>query len=325
MRPFCCTLERDSKQQLGLVFFTMKKSFVLYSDFKATLDKLPDNEAGKLFKLILDFVNGIEVQPDSLLLEVVFEPIKQQMKRDQEKYAEELEKRSDAGLKSAGVKAFTKELEALKTDDGFLNMTLEQMQFEKGRCYKYMNEYYGTHEHYKYKLWIDWYEQQIATKSTRVESVEQVLTKSSDNVNENVIVNDTVNENEINIYIPSVSSKPKKKHLFKHSEYFEFDKFTEAFTKTKCFARHPNLDLERIHTMMVNSEAKNYMYVNWIMATENWVDRDPSKYIKTIKSVIEQDPLFSVMTKGDIKRAEHDAKMAIQRKLLNNGDDPYTY
>jgi hypothetical protein len=83
----------------------MKKSFVLYSDFKATLDKLPDNEAGKLFKLILDFVNGIDVKPDSLLLDVVFEPIKQQMVRDQEKYAEELEKRRIAGQLGGLTKA----------------------------------------------------------------------------------------------------------------------------------------------------------------------------------------------------------------------------
>jgi hypothetical protein len=146
-----------------------------------------------------------------------------------------------------------------------------------------------------------------------------------------VTVNDTVNENEIGIYIPSASLqvapkiKPKGKHLFKNSPYFDFATFSETFKSTTCFARHPNLDIELIHEMMVNSEAKGYMYLNWIQAAANWVSREPHKYTKSIKSAIQKDPAFALMTKGDIARAEHDAKMALQRKLINNGNDPYSY
>ena len=143
--------------------------------------------------------------------------------------------------------------------------------------------------------------------------------------------NDKDKNNDIDIYLPSASpqvapkTKPKGKHLFKNSEYFEPLKFTEAFKGTTCFARHPNLDIELIYDMMVNSEAKGYMYIDWIKAAANWVSREPHKYTKSIKTAIQKDPAFALMTKGDISRAEHEAKMALQRKILNNGNDPYSY
>ena len=142
---------------------------------------------------------------------------------------------------------------------------------------------------------------------------------------------DKENDKDMDIYIPSASSqlapksKNKGKHLFKNSEYFDPAKFTEAFKSTPCFARHPNLDIELIYDMMVNSEAKGYMYVDWIKAAANWVSREPHKYTKSIKSAIQKDPAFALMTKGDIARAEHNAKMALQRKLINKPDDPYSY
>lgn len=83
----------------------MKKSFVLYADFKSTIDKLPDEEAGKLFKLIIDFANGIDRQADSLLIDIAFTPIKQQMIRDKEKYEAQLVKRKEAGSLGGKAKA----------------------------------------------------------------------------------------------------------------------------------------------------------------------------------------------------------------------------
>jgi hypothetical protein len=82
-----------------------KKSFVLYSDLKALLDKLPDVEAGKLFKTILDYVNDLNPEPEELIVQVAFEPIKQQLKRDLNKWDEIKGKRSKAGKMSAAKKA----------------------------------------------------------------------------------------------------------------------------------------------------------------------------------------------------------------------------
>jgi len=91
----------------------MKKSFIIYSDFKATLDKLPNEDAGKLFKMIVDFSNGIETEPESLILDVVFTPIRQQMIRDIDKYENEIKKRKQAG--SLGGKAKAKTLASARS------------------------------------------------------------------------------------------------------------------------------------------------------------------------------------------------------------------
>lgn len=64
-----------------------KKSFVFYSDLKNIIDKLPDEMSGKLFKLILDYTNGIEHVIDDLVLSGIFETIKAQMDLEWKKYS----------------------------------------------------------------------------------------------------------------------------------------------------------------------------------------------------------------------------------------------
>jgi uncharacterized phage protein (TIGR02220 family) len=62
-----------------------KKSFLLYADLIHTIEKLNDEQAGKLFKHVLRYVNDQHPESDQFT-EVVFEPIKQTLKRDLEKY-----------------------------------------------------------------------------------------------------------------------------------------------------------------------------------------------------------------------------------------------
>ena len=80
-------------------FIVMKKSFLLYCDLKHTIDKLPDETAGKLLKLILDYANGEFKEPNDLLLQVVFEPIKQSLIRDLEKYDAKVIRNRENGSK----------------------------------------------------------------------------------------------------------------------------------------------------------------------------------------------------------------------------------
>jgi hypothetical protein len=77
----------------------MKKSFLLYCDLKHTIDKLPDETAGRLLKLILDYANGDFKEPNDLLLQVVFEPIKQSLIRDLEKYDAKVIRNRENGSK----------------------------------------------------------------------------------------------------------------------------------------------------------------------------------------------------------------------------------
>ncbi len=76
-----------------------KKSFILYADIIHTVKKMPKEKAGELFMTILSYVNDEDPTVDDLLVEVAFEPIKQQLKRDLKKWEDFKEKQSLNGKK----------------------------------------------------------------------------------------------------------------------------------------------------------------------------------------------------------------------------------
>jgi hypothetical protein len=75
-----------------------KKSFVLYCDLIHTIEKMPPDKAGLLFLHILRYVNDMDPVTDNLLIELTFEPIKQQLKRDLNKYFKICEKNKNNGI-----------------------------------------------------------------------------------------------------------------------------------------------------------------------------------------------------------------------------------
>jgi hypothetical protein len=78
-----------------------KKSFILYCDIIHTIEKLNDDDAGKLFKHVLRYVNDLNPTTDHLITEIAFEPIKQQLKRDLVKFQDKISKLSENGKKGA--------------------------------------------------------------------------------------------------------------------------------------------------------------------------------------------------------------------------------
>jgi hypothetical protein len=78
-----------------------KRSFLLYVDIIHTVEKLTNEQSGVLFKHILRYVNDKDPVIDNLLVEIAFEPIKQQLKRDLRKYESIVKNRKIAGLASA--------------------------------------------------------------------------------------------------------------------------------------------------------------------------------------------------------------------------------
>ncbi len=63
-----------------------KKSFLLYVDIIHSVNILDNEEAGQLFKHILDYVNDKNPILEDRLLQATFEPIRQSLKRDLQKY-----------------------------------------------------------------------------------------------------------------------------------------------------------------------------------------------------------------------------------------------
>ena len=75
-----------------------KKSFLIYCDLIHTVNKMPDDKAGLLFKHLLAYVNDLNPITDDLIVELTFEPIKQQLKRDLKTWNESKEIKSLAGI-----------------------------------------------------------------------------------------------------------------------------------------------------------------------------------------------------------------------------------
>lgn len=78
-----------------------KKSFVLYADQRTLIELLNNEQAGVLLKHIFAYVNDENPICEDQLINIAFEPIKQQFKRDLVKWEKTKEGRSKAGLASA--------------------------------------------------------------------------------------------------------------------------------------------------------------------------------------------------------------------------------
>ncbi|MDF2457469.1 MAG: Phi13:2 [Cytophagaceae bacterium] len=81
-----------------------KKSFILYADLIHTIEMMPDDKAGVLLKTLFRYVNDQNPVVDDLVVNLVFEPIKRQLKRDLEKYEDKRLKNSQSG-KAGGLKS----------------------------------------------------------------------------------------------------------------------------------------------------------------------------------------------------------------------------
>ena len=69
-----------------------KKAFVAYCDWLESFEELTDEEAGKLIKHLLRYVNDQNPEPPDRITQMCFIPIKQSLKRDLRKYEERAER-----------------------------------------------------------------------------------------------------------------------------------------------------------------------------------------------------------------------------------------
>jgi hypothetical protein len=76
-----------------------KKSFVLYSDLLSKVDHLTDEEMGKLFRHLLEYVNDLNPKMEDRLLLTAWKPIQASLKADLDRWEEIRKKRAEAGKK----------------------------------------------------------------------------------------------------------------------------------------------------------------------------------------------------------------------------------
>jgi len=76
-----------------------KKSFLLYCDIRSMVAKLPKEKQGELFMMILDYVNDLNPTTDDPLIDIAFDPIKNSLKRDLQKYENIIDRNRENGKK----------------------------------------------------------------------------------------------------------------------------------------------------------------------------------------------------------------------------------
>ena len=82
-----------------------KKSFVLYADLLDNIEHLTNEEKGILFNHLLEYVNDKNPILEDRILVTAWKPIEKQLKRDLKKFEEVKIKRSEAGKRSAELRA----------------------------------------------------------------------------------------------------------------------------------------------------------------------------------------------------------------------------
>lgn len=207
-------------------FFIMaenKKSFLLYCDLIHTVEQMPNELAGELFKHILSYVNDKNPLSENLIINLTFEPIKQSLKRDLIKYESIIEQKRQAGLASAESR------------------------------------------------------KQKQQMSTRVQSVEQRSTKStdSDSVSDSVKVSVIKKEKEI-----------KKKIPFSQSHIFDKAKFKDEFKEWS------NTKLNYYYNSALAWSEEGGKKINWVTTIKNWELRDrlEGKEIAQDKNTMPKQP-----------------------------------
>lgn len=81
-----------------------RDSFILYTEQKEVVDKLSDEQAGKIFKAIYEYIQTDKMPRLDGLLDIIIIPFKQSIDRNTEKWEEIKKKRSEAGKKGAEIK-----------------------------------------------------------------------------------------------------------------------------------------------------------------------------------------------------------------------------
>ena len=85
-----------------------KKSFILYSDLMHNIDHLTNEEKGVLFNHLLEYVNDLNPVLEDRVIVSAWKPIERQLKRDLVKYTGIKESKSEAGKRSAEIRALKK-------------------------------------------------------------------------------------------------------------------------------------------------------------------------------------------------------------------------
>jgi hypothetical protein len=93
-----------------------KKSAVIYCDLITTVEKMSDEDAGMLLKHFLRYINDLDPEAPNSIVDIVFEPIKQQLKRDLKKWEKKSVRNSEIAKEAWDKRKDANALKRTKND-----------------------------------------------------------------------------------------------------------------------------------------------------------------------------------------------------------------
>lgn len=220
-----------------------KKSFVAYTDWNKTFEKLSDDEAGKLAKMMFSYVNDENPDAPDRITELLFEPFKNQLKRDLKSYEKTLDEKSRKG-RMGNLKRWNIDLYAKVTD--------ELMELEEA-------EEIAKHRHS---------DKFIAT-----------ATKTSQKIADTEIVDDIVIDNETDILLEKETKQINLSDQVSEDD-FSGDKIPHAEKEKSCAKKEkpqpPNLETFLLYAQEVYQEELKIDYQPYDFTVrakyQSWID-----------------------------------------------------
>ena len=207
-----------------------KKSFIMYSNYRKFLSRLPDKDIADLIKAIFCFVEEEEVPELSPSAELCFIIISDQIKRDMEKYEKVCEQRAIAG-RLGGMKTQEKRKKEEEKDNQAKGSKCQQKVANASKCQQMPAKGSKTKQMgSKTSKWV-------ANQADNDNDIENDNDNDIENDNDNDIENDNDNdiENDIaidkNIAIDINNNKKKTKQKKSGNYSTEFECFWEVYPR----------------------------------------------------------------------------------------------
>ena len=262
-----------------------KKSFIMYSNYRKFLSKLPDKDIADLIKAIFCFVEGEEVPELSPSAELCFIIISDQIKRDMEKYEKVCERRAIAG-RLGGIKTQEKrKMEEEKEEEKDIQAKgskSKQMVANGSKCYQKVAKGSKT--------------KQMGSKSSK-----WVANQADNDID---IDNDIDNDNDIAkaIYINQKKTKQKKSESYSN----DFESFWEVYPrksdKGSAYKKYLTRLKDGWSPEQLLTAAKKYK-------AQIVANRTDQKYIKLCKTFLsDTTPFADYLTKTERQGVSNDAE-----------------
>ena len=267
-----------------------KKSFIMYSNYRKFLSKLPDKDIADLIKAIFCFVEGEEVPELSPSAELCFIIISDQIKRDMEKYEKVCERRAIAG-RLGGIKTQEKrKMEEEKEEEKDIQANgskSKQMVANDSKCYQKVAN--GSKS------------KQMGSKSSKWVANQADI----DNDIDNDIDIDIDNENDIAkaIYINQKKTKQKKSESCYSNDFESFwEMYPRKSDKGSAYKKYLTRLKDGWSPEQLLTAAKKYR-------AQIVANRTDQKYIKLCKTFLsDTTPFADYLTKTERQGISNDTE-----------------